>query len=437
MSKIEGGVLKRLQGIDIDPLAVGISQLNISLKCCKPYEKLPMLAENILEGDSLFSNYGKKVDVIVGNPAYMQWRYIPKTYRQRLLEENDFEYLAKGSMDYSTFFFKSAHRRLKKNGILAFIATNKLLASAQTKDFRIWLSNSFDILKILDFRKKVFQGTDVETAIYILRKKSDGASHSKSYIDVAEFVRSEGHLEERLITKVPINLIENTPYRVIPTKVTDKILNVYSWFEKNKNRFSSLDDQCNLKAGLRITDIDADDVLKKRPPKSVISEYLPLLDGTCLEAGNSKIKQVTRWVSKDSRKLITWWKDIPAYSGYVILKELSSRPAFVLSKKVPAILNSLGIIFPKENSNIDIKDVNTWFDHPFTEAMMEFWFGPNRHHATQRWKNVYSGKLPIPKNGRIKGTFPSWVIKASLEFLEKEVSRSDLETKDSKLKKSS
>jgi len=417
LSSLQEGAVARITGYDFDPLAVGLSQLSLSLKCSRPYEKLPSLGKTIIECDSLFDFGVKKYDVIISNPPYMQWRYIPEKYREWLAEDDDYKDFAAQSVDYSAFFFKAAFNQLKPGGILAFIATNKLLATRQSEKFRAWLTDNFDILEILDFRKKIFAKTDVETAIYFLRKKS--ASKSKVfYKDIHSFVNSGGHLEPLKSTFVPSRIIDDAPYRCIPSRTTPALLKTYQWYKSNKGSFRKLKSFLDIKAGMRVTDIPGEDVLQRSPRSSDNSRYQPLLDGTCLEFGNNQIKDPSRWVASNSSKVSTWKAGIDGKNWYLVVKELSSRPCVSLvSSGCPSVLNSLNLVFPSGLSTVaEGRKIAAWLRSSFSESWMELWFGPNRHHATQRWKDVYVETIPIPINLN-SDLVPNWVNKELECFL--------------------
>lgn len=430
MNEIESNVIDRISGVDFDPLATGIAQLSISMKCSRPYEKLPLLSETIREADSLKEGAPKKpkYDVIIANPPYMRWEYIPKEYRDFLSKEKDFKDLAASKADYSAFFFKDAARKIKPNGYLTFIATNKLLSNAQSEEFRRWMSKDFDIVEIFDFRKPVFQGTNVETAIFILKKKKSAAQASLPYLDVFTYNKSDNHLEPLIKTEVSCDILESAPFYTIPTRITPEAIRVVNWYQQNIEKFNTLVD-FKSKVGLRITDVNSDNVLKGKPSVSIKSKFEPLHDGTSMQIGTTKFSSSARWISKKSPKLAKWRSDLNSSNGYIVIKELASKPNCISVKKCPALLNSTSIYYDTaQNPNYDIKDLANWVQGVMAEAWMEVWFGPNRHHATQRWMKVYVQTIPYPRDGGFFDSLPGWVIKECEYFLKGEYR--DSENKD-------
>lgn len=417
LNQIESDVIDRIRGTDFDPLAAGISQLSISMKCCRPYEKLPLLNDTISHCDSLKEGVKKPLyNVIVANPPYMRWESIPKAYRSFLLKDDEFSDLAEIGADYSAFFFRDAYRKLKPGGYLTFIATNKLLSSAQAEKFRKWLTESFHIVEIFDFRKAVFSGTDVETAIIILQKKKDANENHQSYRDVFSYSSSENHLEPTQFSDVSFKHIENSPFWTIPAKTSPEIQSVLNWFYDNKSKLNLMESFFEPKTGLRITDISKADVLQSKPKENVKKLYEPLFDGTSFQHGKDTRGAATRFIRKDSKKL-TAWKSTFLGENYLLFKELSTRPVIQYSRTCPAILCSLVAFKEKKNlkEKIDFKSLTEYLNSPVTDTFMEFWFGSNRTHKNQRWKQVYINKVPFPKSCKLND-IPAWVLKACIQF---------------------
>lgn len=410
-SGIEQQVISRISGIDIDKLAVGVAQLNLSLSCVRPDTKLPTLTKMICEGDALFDESEKKYDVIISNPPYMQWRYIPKNYRSWMLEDEDYKNFAEDSADYSSFFFLSAWLKLKPGGILAFISTNKTLATAQGKNFRSWLLKKFDIVELLDFRKSIFKGTDIEPCIFILRKK-DKTIALPHYLDVNEFVYEKNKIEVTARNKVRVSLLTEGPYLAIPTRTTPDILAVWDWYKKNTKSFQELGTISKIKAGLRITDIASAEVITKKPSSSIAHKYENLIDGPCLTFDESKIDNVSRWISKKSIKINNWREDLHSQkSKCLLIKELSTKPCVVVHSGIPACLNSIGVVVPHDFYKVNINSLRNWMLHPFVESFMDLWFGANRTHSNQRWKNSYISVIPVPKDSKVIDDIPDAVVK--------------------------
>lgn len=423
LSTIEGRVVSRIRGIDFDPLAVGISQLNVSMKCSRPYEKLPVLGKGVTESDSLFDENRYKYDVIIGNPPYMQWRYVPEEYREWLKEDRVYKSFADASSDYSVFFFVAALKRLKPGGLLAFIATNKLLAASEAEVFREWLLNHFDLVEVLDFRERVFKGTDIEPCIYILKKKANSAIIALHHRDVFSFTKSEGHLEVLKATRVPGRITRMGPYKAIPSRSSTAMIAVIRWIQSKKDKLSSIGSVANIKAGMRVTDIAGDDVIVGARGTRLLA-YEPLYDGASVQQGRLKPLSPERRVLRTSIKLESWKRNLPRRGWFVLVKELSTRIAVaVKAGRCPAALNSLTLVYGSEGGLRTARHIALWLQHPLAEGWVEFWFGANRTHSNQRWKEVYLGKVPCPESLASGGSFdwiPNWVTKECLLFLEGE-----------------
>ena len=145
---------RNIYGVDLDPQAVEICQLNLLLRTLKRRAILPNLTENITCGNSLisgeplelikyFDNPDEKrcltwdkafpdvmknggFDVIIGNPPYVRIQTLPKdevTYFGDKFES------AKGIYDIYLLFIEQAFRLLRKGGVAGFILPNKFMVS--------------------------------------------------------------------------------------------------------------------------------------------------------------------------------------------------------------------------------------------------------------------------------------------------------------------
>lgn len=417
LSQIESDVIDRVKGVDFDPLAAGISQLSISMKCCRPYEKLPSLSKTIYENDSLQEGVKKETfDVIVANPPYMRWEGIPRKYRDFLSKDEEFKDLAGIKADYSAFFFRDAYRKLKPGGFLTFIATNKLLSSAQAKDFRKWLTEKFQIVEVFDFRKAVFSGTDIETAIFILQKKKNVEEVNKPYRDIFNYNSSDNHLEPTQFSEVEFHHVEKSPFWNIPARTTPNVQRVMDWFYSSGETLTKIEDTFEAKTGLRITDLPKADVLTKTPKASIKRLYEPLHDGTSYQYGKKRPSQASRYVRKNCKKVTTWRQNFKG-SNFILFKELSTKPVVMYSKNCPAILCSI-VAFKKLDhikDQIDYKSLVEYLNSPISDTQMEFWFGSNRTHQNQRWKKIYVNKVYYPNSFKLDD-FPSWVLSECIDY---------------------
>ncbi|KEQ56787.1 putative type I restriction enzyme MjaXP M protein [Marine Group I thaumarchaeote SCGC RSA3] len=176
-----------IHGVDLDPQAVEITQLNLMLRVAEKKERLPTLRSNIKEGNSLISDstYSKnnldwasdfesvpngKFDVVIGNPPYFNLQTISDSKYKEGLKEG-FPEMYTGQNDILYFFYALGTRILKEGGYLGFITSRYLLEADFAKSLRIHLKENTEIVQIIDFGSKVriFEDASINTCIIIYK----------------------------------------------------------------------------------------------------------------------------------------------------------------------------------------------------------------------------------------------------------------------------
>ena len=174
-----------LYGVDLDPKAVEIAQLNLLLKAAETKHRLPDLRENVKCGNSIIDQslsesmrafdwrkeFSKIIndggfDVIVGNPPYVRQEEL--TEIKSYLEANYETY--HGTADLFVYFFERELKMLKEGGYFGMIVSNKWLKAGYGMPLRKFL-NKFWIEKFIDFGDlKVFEDATTYPCIIIMRK---------------------------------------------------------------------------------------------------------------------------------------------------------------------------------------------------------------------------------------------------------------------------
>jgi len=179
-------------GVDLDPKAAEIAQLNLLLRAVEKRKLLPMLQYNIKIGNSLIDDSKiadnrafdwneefKKImkeggfDVIIGNPPYVfgggegisidEKNYFKENYVSGVSKVNLF-----------TLFIEKAIKLAKEKGMISFIAPNTLLRVTSYRELRKYILQNCKILKIIDLSVGVFKDVTASTIIIILQKQPKG-----------------------------------------------------------------------------------------------------------------------------------------------------------------------------------------------------------------------------------------------------------------------
>jgi SAM-dependent methyltransferase len=185
---------QNIYGVDLDPKAVEIAQLNLLLKAAETKHLLPDLRNNIKCGNSLIGqrtpedavvsledeskfNWYKEFpeivnsggfDVIIGNPPYVRQeelagikKYLGATYE-----------VYSGTADMFVYFFERELKMLKENGYFGMIVSNKWLRAGYGKNLRKFISK-FWIEEFIDFGDlKVFPDATIYPCIIIIKNVS-------------------------------------------------------------------------------------------------------------------------------------------------------------------------------------------------------------------------------------------------------------------------
>lgn len=159
-----GEIFNCVYGIDINPVSVYAAQVNYLIEYYSYFdsfdnlpERLPFYEADVTQevkysielfddkSEGLTNSIGK-VDFIVGNPPWVNWEYLPKTYRERTHEAWKFYGLYNGKGLDSNFLkedisclitYVVTHKYLKTDGKLGFLLKESLFKSVkQGKYFR-------------------------------------------------------------------------------------------------------------------------------------------------------------------------------------------------------------------------------------------------------------------------------------------------------------
>lgn len=188
---------KNLFGVDLDPKAVEIAELNLLLRAARKRGRLPPLSDNIKRGNSLISGtreelekyFGKQwrekhpfnwedefaevmkdggFDVVIGNPPYVNIKEIDENDARYFRENYDF---ASGQFDLYTLFIERAYTLLKTSGYFGFIIPDAFLSRSNMYQLRDFLLKNSRINRIFHL-SGVFEDPSVANIVLIFQKGS-------------------------------------------------------------------------------------------------------------------------------------------------------------------------------------------------------------------------------------------------------------------------
>ncbi len=210
-------LLNNIHGVDIDPQAVEVTKLSLSLKVLEGESQetigrqlsllkeraLPDLGKNIQCGNSLIEpdyNEGKLFadeeerrrvnpfdwkqafpqvfaqggfDAVIGNPPYVrmeEFKDLKSYYRKKYNCHDE-------RSDIYAYFIERAHKILNDNGRFGMIVSNKFLRSNYGKPLREFLKHNTYIYKIIDFAGlPVFKAATIRTIILLTSNNEIGNS---------------------------------------------------------------------------------------------------------------------------------------------------------------------------------------------------------------------------------------------------------------------
>ena len=171
-------------GVDLDKQAVDIAQLNLLLKVAEKKRRLPILQQNVKNGNSLIDDpslAGDKAfkwneefaeimgnggfDVVVGNPPYF------KIFENDLINKTeDYKEIKSGMMNASAVFINRSLKLIKNGGHLGMIVPKMLSFTDSWDKIRHKILSEYKILYVIDCGK-AFKGVLLEQIIFILKKE--------------------------------------------------------------------------------------------------------------------------------------------------------------------------------------------------------------------------------------------------------------------------
>jgi hypothetical protein len=181
-------IKENIYGIDVNPLACILCQINIHFEIFKLIAKIrekdknyqiPLF--NIKNFNSLEIKETEQYDYVLGNPPYLFIRDIPTTQKQ-IIAKGNFQ-TNDGQYDYYQIFIELGIKLLKGKGKLGYIVPDSLLALSNRSILRRYIYNTTKIREIYNIGPQ-FEDPVVSNIILVLEKESNVQKRERNYIKV-------------------------------------------------------------------------------------------------------------------------------------------------------------------------------------------------------------------------------------------------------------
>ncbi len=237
-------------GVDLDKQAVEIAQLNLLVKIAERGHRLPLLQQNIKNGNSLIDDeeiagdkafkWGEEFkeiteeggfDVVIGNPPYIS--NINLSNKDKSFYSKNY-LSASQQYDILILFIEKGINLLKENGILSFIISNKFLVSGYGKKLREYLLTNTKILKLIDVSNlDVFKDASTYPIIIICQKSTK--INDNHLIEINSKISSEQEFLAKKFHRIKIkqNMFKNNEDYLFEIHIDNEAKNLITKLESN------------------------------------------------------------------------------------------------------------------------------------------------------------------------------------------------------------
>jgi len=253
-----------IHGVDLDPKAVEIAQVNLLLRILEKRKILPILDGNIKCGNSLiddeeiagdrafnwkdeFSGEMKSggFDIVIGNPPYVESRDIDDTewdfYRDHYAS-------AYKRFDLSVVFLEKGITVLRDGGLLGVIISNKFTASDYGYGVRHFILGNCCIKQIVDLSNvQVFRDASTYPFILILQKESRKEKRESNLITVLKVATEQELRERKGAYQIEQRSFYTTPNSIFSIDMTPTVTAIV---KKLSNGTVPLEKLCRMKDGI-------------------------------------------------------------------------------------------------------------------------------------------------------------------------------------------
>ena len=411
-------LLNNIYGVDLDSQAVEIARLNLLINALDTRMKLPSLAGNIKNGNSLISGtdeelkkyFGKDFrdkkpfnwkeefpevfkqggfDVIVGNPPY-----------GADLDNADKKYfsfrslISEYQLDTYILFIDLSNQLLRSSGILGMILPNTWLTNINVDKLRQFLVSQTTLLEITNFSRKIFTGATVDNVVLIFEKNIPKQSHKLKLNLISE----EGERSHKINQSSWIN------QKVFNINVTDieRLL-----VQKIENGTIPLEKICKVTVGIKPYQVGKGNPVQDREivtnrifdsDKQKDNTYRPYLRG----------RNINRYVvNPDPKQWISYGKWLAEPRDVNLFDDNKKIIIRQTGDSLVAALDDVGFLCLNNMHTINIKNKNYDIGYLLgliNSSLLNYYFqylNPEKGEALAEVKATNVKRLPIKEVSRV------------------------------------
>jgi type I restriction-modification system DNA methylase subunit len=357
-------LLNNIHGVDIDPQAVEVTKLSLSLKVLEGESQetigaqlglfkeraLPDLGKNIQCGNSLIGpDYyeGRQLtmfidkeeqyrvnafnwqaafpqvfiaggfDAVIGNPPYRMMQ--PHNTEMDVLEYLRKKYLvAEFKVEMFHMFLQLGISLLKQNGFHGFIVPATILNNVYGETLRNWIMERCCIEKIAVANEKVFENADVHTLILILQSEKDISKRKENRVGITTELNQSFSFEAKGYSSTLQWHFSSLPGMVWNVLLNEQNANLIL---RLTNDFIKLGDIAKLNRGLITGDRD-----KFFSPKKLSDDYLPIVTGS--DVNRYIVNAPSEYVlfKKPKGSGGSWDREVHLSSHKMLVRQIGIRP---------------------------------------------------------------------------------------------------------------
>lgn len=336
-------------GVDLDKQAVDIAQLNLLLKVAEKKKRLPILQQNIKNGNSIIDDQslvGDKAfkwgtefetiiseggfDFVITNPPYSLLQ--PQNSEEKMLNyiKSHFS-VAQYKIDTYHLFIEAGIKLLKNKGKLGYITPNTYLMNIYTANLRKFILENARILKIVIIPKEVFADASVDASMIILEKDSDEKSRRNNKVQILIVKNFES--EPKLINTINQGEFYEAENFVFNVSLSKGAENIIKKMNQNSQKIGKIS---RVSFGLQT--LDKRTYVKEKPENN---NWKPCIDGGDILRYN--LKKPHQYFLHDVKIKAggCWDEDTYNVPEKIVIRQIGYSPIAALDKNRHYCLNTL------------------------------------------------------------------------------------------------